>query len=164
VIARDLASGTEREVVSIPSKGVGEIAVSPDGRHLAYQATEPSVGQDLFLMPITGGSPRSALRVVAPERLLNRFDWTSDGAALVVAKQRDDTGSNELWLVPVDSGAKPRKLDLNVDNWLIGDGFRFDRAGKQVAFVAAAGQPGLEIRALENFLPARSSGKAVVKR
>jgi Tol biopolymer transport system component len=164
VIARELASGAEREVVSLPSKRVEEIAVSPDGRRVAYQATEPSVGQDLFLMPIAGGAPRSVLRVTAPERLLNRFDWTSDGAALVVAKQRDDTASNELWLVPVDSSAKPRKLDVNVDNWLIGDGFRFDRAGKQVAFVAAAGQPGLEIRALENFLPARSSGTPAVKR
>ena len=164
VIARDLASGSEREVVSIPSKWAEEIAVSPDGRYLAYQTTEPAVGQDLFLMPITGGSPRSALRVTAPERLLNRFDWTSDGAALVVAKQLADTESNELWLVPVDGSAKPRKLDLNVDNWLIGDGFRFDRAGKQVAFVAAAGQPGLEIRALENFLPAPVSGKPAVKR
>ncbi|MDQ3348863.1 MAG: hypothetical protein M3545_12950, partial [Acidobacteriota bacterium] len=80
----------------------------------------------------------------------------SNGAALAVAKQRDDTGSNELWLVPV-GGDTPRKLELNIDNWLVGDGFRFDRAGKQVAFVAAAGQPGLEIRALENFLPARAA-------
>ena len=56
----------------------------------------------------------------------------------------------------VESG-RARKLDIAVDNWLIMDGFRFDRTGKQVAFVAAAGQPGLEIRALENFLPARTT-------
>jgi hypothetical protein len=36
---------------------------------------------------------------------------------------------------------------------LLQDGFRLDRAGKQIAFVAAAGKPGLEIRARENFLP-----------
>jgi hypothetical protein len=40
---------------------------------------------------------------------------------------------------------------------MIEDGFRFDRAGKQLAFVAAAGQAGLEIRALENFLPVRAA-------
>ncbi len=39
------------------------------------------------------------------------------------------------------------------------DGFSVDRAGKQIAFVANAGQPGLEIRALENFLPGVASAK-----
>lgn len=156
VIERDLASGAEREVVKIPSTRVGQIALSPNGRYVAYQAGEPTGTQDLFVMPVAGGPPRSVLQAAAPERLLNRFDWTSNGAALAVAKQRDDTGSNELWLVPV-GGDTPRKLELNIDNWLVRDGFRFDRAGKQVAFVAAAGQPGLEIRALENFLPARAA-------
>jgi Tol biopolymer transport system component len=152
VIERDLKSGAEREVVSIPSPRPEEIVLSPDGRYVAYQMTEPPGTQDLFVMPVTGGAPRPVLHVVAPERLSNRFDWIADGAALAVAKQRDDSGANELWLVPV-TGEKPRKLPLNIDNWLIEDGFRFDRAGKQVAFVGAAGQPGLEIRALENFLP-----------
>ena len=37
VIERDLVTGLEREVVRIPT-GLGHIAVSPDGRYLAYQA------------------------------------------------------------------------------------------------------------------------------
>lgn len=152
VMERDLASGAEREIVKILTPAPRDIAVSPDGRHVAYQAGEPSGSQDLFLTPVAGGSPRSLLRVSAPE--LIRFDWTLEGDALVVAKQRYDAGHSELWLIELGSD-KPRKLDIDIENWLIGDGFRFDRAGKQVAFVAAAGQPGLEIRALENFLPAQ---------
>jgi hypothetical protein len=78
--------------------------------------------------------------------------------ALAVVKERTDTGKRQLWLVPVN-GEKARRLEVDIDNWLIEDGFRLDRAGKQIAFVAAAGEPGLEIRALENFLP----GKGVKK-
>ncbi len=81
-----------------------------------------------------------------------RFDWTADGQALALVKERTDVGKRELWLVPF-TGEHARKLDVDIDNWLVGDGFRLDRAGKQIAFVAAAGQPGTEIRALENFLP-----------
>lgn len=91
-----------------------------------------------------------------------RFDWTANGQALVVAKERGASGRQELWLVPVGED-KPRKLDIDVDNWLLRDGLRVDRSGKQVAFVAAAGQQGLEIRALENFLPAQTSAKPTAK-
>ena len=152
IVERDLASGTEHEAVRIPSAGVGEFAVSPDGRTLAYNSTDPTGTENLFVMPLSGGTPRSLLRVSAPERLNWRFDWTSDGRALAVAKERADTGRKELWLAPV-TDEKPRKLDVDVNNWLLMDGFKVDRAGKQIAFVAAAGNPGLEIRALENFLP-----------
>jgi hypothetical protein len=102
------------------------------------------------------------LRVSAPERLAARLHWTSDGRALAVAKERADTGGKELWLVPV-ADEKPRKLDVDMNNWLLMDGFKVDRAGKQIAFVAAAGNPGLEIRALENFLPQTPARQAAKK-
>ena len=101
-------------------------------------------------MPVGVGQPRLLLEATSPERLLNRFGWTADGGAIAVATRRD--ANQTLWLVPIDGG-KPRRLDIDVNSWSIGDGFRFDPAGKRVAFVSAAGNPGLEIRALENFLP-----------
>jgi Tol biopolymer transport system component len=163
VIERDLASGHERDVVQIPNTGVGGLAVSPDRRFVAYQAGEASGRQDLLVMPMAGGVPRSVLQVSAPERLVNRFGWTSDGRALVAAKQVDRTGRRELWMADA-SGGQPRKLDIDVANWSIEDGFDVDRAGRQVAFVAAAGQPGLEIRALENFLPTPTAAGSGAKR
>ena len=161
VIERDLVTGLEREVVRIPT-GLGQIALSPDGRYLAYQSRQ-SGAQGLFVMPLAGGAPRPLLQVSSPERLMNRFDWTADGRALVVAREVDGAGRRELWIVDVN-GEKPRKLDINVENWMMEDGLRFDRAGKQVAFVAAAGQPGLEIRALENFLPAAAAATQGAKK
>jgi Tol biopolymer transport system component len=154
LIERDLASGAEREVVKFPS-APGAVGVSPDGSLVAYDAAGSAGGEDLFVMSTAGGPPRVLLHVAAPEHLA-RFEWASEGAAIAVAKRRDDGAASELWLVPV-GGERPHKLDLNIDNWSIEDGFRFDRAGRHVAFVATAGQPGLEIRALENFLPARAT-------
>ena len=152
VIERSLASGDERELARIPGERPAEIAVSPDGRHVVYQASQMPGADGLFIIPIAGGDPRLLMAVKLPERLMNRFDWTADGAAIAIATRRDDNADQALWLVPVDD-RKPRRFDVDVDNWLILDGFRFDRAGRQVAFVAATGTPGLEILALENFLP-----------
>ena len=163
VMARNMASGDEREVVRIPTDRPAETAVSPDGTHVVYQASLAAPGSDgLFLIPVAGGEPRLLFGVKAPERLTNRFGWTADGTAIATATRREDSPDQALWLVPVD-GAKPRRLDVDVNNWQIGDGFRFDHAGKRVAFVASAGQPGLEIRALENFLPAAAT-RATAKR
>jgi Tol biopolymer transport system component len=152
VIERNLASGDERELVRIAHDTPGEIAVSPDGRHVAYLARQKPGSYGLFIIPIAGGTSQLLLAAEAPERLMYRFDWTADGAAIAIATRHDDTANQALWMVPIDGG-KPRRLDVDINNWLLGDGFRFDRAGKRVAFVAAAGKPGLEIRALENFLP-----------
>src|SRR5688572_10337254 len=156
VLLRDLASDNEREIVRIPTDRPNEIAMSPDGRHLVYQASHAAGSQGLFQIPIGGGEPRLLFEVKAPERLMMRFDWTANGSAIAVATRRDDNENQSLWMVPID-GRKPRRLDVDVNNWSILDGFRFDRAGKQVAFVATAGAPGLEIRALENFLPAAAT-------
>lgn len=153
VLQRNLASGAEREVVRIQAARAGEIAISPDGGSLAYYATEPTGSQTLSVMPVTGGDARVLFEVKPPLRLLFRFEWTGDGRALVIATHHDDTAEQVLWLIPADGGP-PRKLDIDISKWSVLDGFRIDRGGQQIAFVASAGNPGLEIRAFENFLPA----------
>jgi Tol biopolymer transport system component len=151
IIERNVATGNEREAVRISSDRPGQIAVSPDGQRVAYLAMGAG-GQGLFMIPIGGGEPRLLIARKLPERLTERFDWTADGTALVIATRRDDSGDHALWFVPID-GQQPRRLGIDVDKWSIMDGFRFNRSGTRVAFVASAGDPGLEIRALENFLP-----------
>jgi hypothetical protein len=60
---RDLASGTEREVLSIPNPGVGGFGLSPDGRAVAFDATDSSGAESLFVMPIAGGTPRQVFAI-----------------------------------------------------------------------------------------------------
>jgi Tol biopolymer transport system component len=159
IMERDLASGTEREVSSIPTPGVGGFGLSPDGRAVAFDATDASGAKSLFVMPIARGTPRPVFRPKATDQHIGRWDWTSDGQAIAMALRRGDSETRELWIVDVDSG-RARKLDVDIGHWIIEDGFHIDRAGTQIAFVANAGQPGLEIRALENFLPRRAAAKS----
>jgi Tol biopolymer transport system component len=157
VVERTLSSGIDRAIATIPAKKLGGIAVSPDARFVAYLAASRSDRIDeLFVMSMTGGAPRSVFRFDDPDLTPGRFDWTANGTAIVAAARREGTTERALWLVPVNGGT-PRKLNINANQWMIEDGFAFDRAGQQAAFVAASGQLGLEIRALENFLPARAS-------
>jgi Tol biopolymer transport system component len=156
LIARNLDTGEEREAVRIPTPGAGDIAVSPDGQQLAYVAPDASGTRHLFVLPLAGGAPRSVFTTPPSERITNQLQWTLDGRALVVATMNDAGRGAALWLVD-HSANTPRKLNIDITQWKVLDGIRFDRAGTQVAFAAAAGEPGLEIRALENFLPARAS-------
>jgi Tol biopolymer transport system component len=152
LIERNLASGAERSVVELDGGSPREAVVGPDGRRVAYTTADAAGDTTLWVRTIAAGSPQPLLRGTSKERVF-QVQWTSEGRSLVVVREHDETGRRQLWLVPAD-GAAPRKLDIDVDNWMLGDGYRFDASGKQIAFVAAAGQAGLEIRALENFLPA----------
>ena len=70
-----------------------------------------------------------------------------------------DGKRKELWLVPVTDGPS-RKLDIDVDSWVIaGGGFQLRPNGGQIAFVAEAGGSGPEIRASENFLSVSTAKK-----
>jgi Tol biopolymer transport system component len=154
VIERHLASRAEREIATLPDNA-GRTTVSPDGQRIAYLVSSgPSGTGELFVVPVSGGTPRSVFRPAAPGRLSNpmRLEWTADGKALVVVVRRDESDPGAIWLVPVDGGT-PRRLNIDTSRWTMQDGFHFDATGTQVVFVAASGDPGLEIRALENFLP-----------
>jgi Tol biopolymer transport system component len=164
VIERDLVSGVEREIARIPTVGVEDIAVSPDGGSVAYAVGPPAATRGLYVMPLTGsGAPRALLQMTATERLARAFAWTADGRALAVDKQVDETGNSQLWIVDVGNG-QARRLDVASDNRTGASEFRLDRTGRQVAFVAFAGQPGQEIRALENFLPPSAPSARAAKK
>jgi Tol biopolymer transport system component len=170
VVERDLATGSEREILSTPAGSSG-ITVSPDGRLAGYIIKESI----LAVVPTSGGEPRELLRVQEPESLVRNvgLSWTLNGSALVVTKRLTSaTGSlarnsstggeagvrSELWLVPVSGGA-PRKLDINTSSWDIVNpiGARFSPDGRYVAFMA--GKREMEVWALEVSLPTKSASR-----
>lgn len=108
LIARDLASGTEREV----AKGVNGIALSPDGRFLATSVRTPgSQGRSALVIGLSASPP--------PDRVLQEFTsvlaWAPDSQAVIarksvgVAGQADSAFRQEFWCVPLD-GRTPRLL------------------------------------------------------
>ena len=161
---RDLVSGADR-IISRHNH-FPEMELSPDGRQFAGTGRDLSANAStLALFPVDGSEPRELLRLTEPETFptnARALAWTSDGQAVVVAKI---TGvRTELWLVPISSG-QPRKLNVDVGSWSLGDttsqppaGFSLSRDGRRIAFLT--GKSANEVWALENFLPApRSSDR-----
>jgi hypothetical protein len=106
----------------------------------------------VLLIPVAGGEHRELHRLNFPENHIpfGAMAWAPDSRAVIVAKQGG--ARNELWLVPVNEG-QARKLDVDVDTWLLdgNDSFRLHPNGHQIAFLA--GKSSQEVWALENPLP-----------
>ena len=79
---------------------------SPDGRTIAFTSGEPGAGAI---------SRRAANSTSSTERLLELHanggpsDWSPDGRFLVYGRA-DPKTANDIWVLPLDSGAEPRAL------------------------------------------------------
>jgi Tol biopolymer transport system component len=77
------------------------MAISPDGRTLAFCRAETIEGCDLFLVAVGGGTPR---RLTNDLKSIFGLAWTADGREIVFASNR--RGPFQLWRVaarPADS-------------------------------------------------------------
>ena len=154
-LARDLETGRETELLrtAFPSLAFG-LALSPDGRQLAFTTFEPGTGTGaLKVMPAQGGEAREVFRVV--NEFISGAAWMPDGRQLlfttVTWPSREPAG---LWRVSAKGGeAQKLELDLDVLSWV-----RVHPDGRQLVFTS--GQPfNLEMWVMENFLPELDGNK-----
>jgi len=135
-VEHDLESGKIRDLFQLPGTSW---ELSPDGRFVALISADAAAKTSkLTVIPVAGGEPREIYRLSAPEELRPSTDmsWTPDGMSLLVVKTIGDRDQKkELWLIPVSEGA-PRKLDIDISDWSLGDGIRLHRNGRQIAFFA----------------------------
>ena len=125
---------TIEDVVDL--RAVGDVALSPDGKRIAYVLRTPRKAGDkpggmyrvLFVVDTTGGAPRQYTRepgsAGAPE-------WAPDGESIVYLGKRDGDGKTQLWRIAADGG-EPEKLTdhgTNVRSFAFVD-------GKRIAFTA----------------------------
>lgn len=152
LMARDLATGAEREVFR--QSPTGSMTLSPDGRHIASV-----VDGILYLVPTAAGAAKEVLRARNGEEFDGyRAVWTPDSRSLVLPTTIND--HIELSVVPILDGGQPRKLDADTSGWVLpGGGFAIHPSGRQIAYVGAAGNQSAEVWALENFLPAPTTAK-----
>ncbi len=144
LIERDLATGSERELV----KGwVGIPCVMADGRHVAWINFGQDKSAAVVLVPLAGGEPRELLRTKRDEGAPMALTSMPDGRALLVQRSLP-SGGNDLVLVPVEGG-QPRKLDSRISS--LPAQIRIHPDGRQIAWTA--GESKQEIWVLENFLP-----------
>ena len=154
ILEREIGSEETREIFRIAETGIGILNVSPDGRFVAYVKTEPtSHTSSLLVTPIAGGAPTVLVRATDPKRLYV-MQWTPDSQAVVLRNDAPGSGNVELWLAPLTG--EPRPLNVDTRHWDTEGYFELHPDGRQVAFVGTAGEPGAEVWALENFLPAQA--------
>jgi Tol biopolymer transport system component len=150
IVARDLATGQERELYSVtePSVYQSGVRISRDGRWLAVVVRDrEGRHQSLTVVPAAGGEAREVLRSTQLAWPIS-IAWAPDGQGLLFVKQPAARDSKtELWLVPVQGG-EPRKLDLTAEG--IRD-LRLHPDGRHVAYTSGGDRSAVWV--MENFLP-----------
>lgn len=164
IVVRDLATGSERQVVvggEDSSPGLGQYGVSPDGDTLVYARMVPADGnretasRELMSVPVGGGPSRSLTgwfeavgwRWWDPRSVL----WTPDGRHLLIGRLVAPEGERErteLWKVPLDGGA-PELVGVLYDGLVYN--LRMAPDGRTLLFDAGADRTG-ELWAMENLL------------
>jgi Tol biopolymer transport system component len=113
VMARDLRSGTEREVYRF-SGPIGWPSTSPDGTQLAFAVTERASRRiSIVTVPATGGKARTVLALPEGYAMLGnrgRVLWGPNDTLIFMAGAKQGV---EAWSVRLD-GSAATKLDLNL--------------------------------------------------
>jgi Tol biopolymer transport system component len=96
--------------------GDGSLALSPDGKTLAFTRTVTFAVSDIYIVPLLKdllptGEPR---RITFDKKEIDGLSWTSDGRALVFPSTRG--GRLELWRIPAKPIGKPVRLTVAGDD------------------------------------------------
>lgn len=144
ILKRDLATGRESEVYAGPH--LSALALSPDGRQLAFREADPeSRDSALKVIPLPPGQPRELLQVSWPAYFFP-VAWSVNGRYLLFGLGGPPDSGSTLWRVPV-SGGTAQKLELEANRFIT---VQPHPDGRRLAFTAFRTEA--EAWVMENFL------------
>ena len=143
ILVRDLEKTTDKELFRQGGTQPLDIALSPDGRWLAFADREND--RHLKIIPATGGEPRTLCTWSQTGGQSSDPVWTPDGRNILFLKNRN----RELWSISIDGG-EPQNLGESDSRIGAPD---IHPGGHQIAFssVSSGGSSGIWV--MENFLP-----------
>jgi Tol biopolymer transport system component/DNA-binding winged helix-turn-helix (wHTH) protein len=117
IVRVSVESGEKRSLTSPSHSNLGDggLALSPDGKRLAFTRDSGFWARDIYVVPV---SDDLILRA-KPERLtfdnkpINGMAWTRDGKHLVFSSPRN--GRQQLWKIAAQRGSDPVRLNLTED-------------------------------------------------
>jgi Tol biopolymer transport system component len=165
----ELVSGTRlvrfdldsrRETVLKTGENFIAVAISPDGKQVAYSYTVNSGNGEgaVGVIPAAGGESRELFRSShwTDETLYNSLAWTPDQKFLVFAQGNGVAGGTKaLWKVPV-AGGQAQPVGISLPGEIKSP--HIDPDGKRIFFSGIEKSP-YEVWTLENFLPKPASAE-----
>lgn len=131
LLAFDAVKG-EHRVIGTARAVRATLAVSPDGKQLAYLARDDASRQlELHVVPTSGTGNARTLHRAPRGRMGPPVTWTPDGSRLVFELQIGDDGPG-LWSIGA-RGGEPVQL---LANCCQGNDVRIHRDGRRIAFAA----------------------------
>lgn len=125
----DLVGGKPTQLTREPV-GVWDYALSPDGMTIAYSASRPDAGNDLWTISINSGDSRQLL--ACPEADCTQPSWSPDSRRLVFTR-RDLPGPPRLRWLDVASG---ETVPVFQNEQMISFGGRWSSDGQWLNYVA----------------------------
>jgi dipeptidyl aminopeptidase/acylaminoacyl peptidase len=142
VFSMTLTAQTMQQLTEQLGKTVlyGDIALSPDGTHVAWvQSTAASRSQQTHVRETSGNAPATPVNIPnGAERADFDPAWSPDSKALVVFSSADKGGQRELWRFKAD-GSDPKKI-TNLKGYAARP--RWSHDGKRIAFLYIEGAGG----------------------
>jgi dipeptidyl aminopeptidase/acylaminoacyl peptidase len=118
----------------------GDIALSPDGRHVAWvQSTAATTSKQTYIVETSGNAPATMIKLpITGER--SDFDptWSPDSKSLAVFSSPGPKEQRQLWIVHAD-GSNPKKI-TDLKGYAARPDWSHD--GKQIAFLYVEGASG----------------------
>ncbi len=144
-----LATGEKRRLTFPNDISVGDqdMAVSPDGRTIAFCRTVVGEGCDVHVIPATGGEAR---RLTNDQRFILGLTWTPDGRDVIFSSDRQ--GWFRLWRVSARPSERPGTFENPVPVEGAGDDARrpsISRTSAGTRLVYARFSRNFEIRRAE---------------
>jgi dipeptidyl aminopeptidase/acylaminoacyl peptidase len=136
-------------------KGVSDVQVSSDGRHVSYTVSEAVMTDDrseyLTQIYVANTDGSGGRQVTFGDKSNSNPQWSPDGRVLAFASSR--SGKKNIWLLPVDGGEAQQLTDVKTG---VGQ-FKWSPTGEQIAFLMSDPRSDAEEKANK----AKSDAKAV---
>src|SRR5215471_41969 len=119
----------------------GDIALSPDGTHLAWvQSTAATTSKQTYIRETSGNAPATliSLPINGGERTDFDLAWSPDSKTLAFFSSAREREQRQLWTVNAD-GSRAKKI-TNLNGYAARP--RWSHDGKQIAFLYIEGAGG----------------------